>query len=122
MMKNTTLTFLLLALLSHWTLSAQSGLRPRGDVNCDWEVNIADVNAMVDAIIAGKPYHSLYTYAYDINGDKEINIADLNVLIGAVLGDELKPMPTYSGTLPSRDAAMPLGPIWTKSLSASSWT
>ena len=100
MMKNTTLTFLLLALLSHWTLSAQSGLRPRGDVNCDWEVNIADVNAMVDAIIAGKPYHSLYTYAYDINGDKEINIADLNVLIGAVLGDELKPMPTYSGTLP----------------------
>ena len=81
-------------------VNAQSGLRPRGDLNCDWEVNIADVNAMVDAIIAGKPYHSLYTYAYDINGDKEITIADLNVLIGAVLGDELKPMPTYSGTLP----------------------
>ena len=82
------------------TVNARDLLRPRGDVNCDWEVNIADVNAMVDAIVAGRPYHSLYTYAYDINGDKEITIADLNKLIGAILGDELPPMPTYSGTLP----------------------
>ena len=82
------------------TVNAQGGLRPRGDVNCDWEVNIADVNAMVNAIVAGTPYHSLYTYAYDLNGDKEITIADLNKLIGAILGDELPPMPTYSGTLP----------------------
>ena len=82
------------------TVNAQGGLRPRGDVNCDWEVNIADVNAMVDAIVADTPYHSLYTYAYDLNGDREITIADLNKLIGAILGDELPPMPTYSGSLP----------------------
>ena len=98
--------FIFIIIIIFWAsasfIRAEAGnmLRPRGDLNCDWEVNIADVNAMVDAIIAGKPYHSLYTYAYDINGDKEITIADLNVLIGAVLGNELKPMPTYSGTLP----------------------
>ncbi len=79
---------------------AQGGLRPRGDVNCDWEVNIADVNVLIEDIFADKPYHSLYTYALDINGDKEINIADLNMLIGAIMGDEMPPMPSYSGTLP----------------------
>lgn len=79
---------------------AHNGLRPRGDLNCDWEVNIADANVLADAIIAKVPYHSLYTYAHDINADKVINIADLNMLIGAILGDELSPMPTYSGTLP----------------------
>ena len=31
---------------------AQTGLRPRGDVNCDWEVNIADVKAVIDSIFA----------------------------------------------------------------------
>lgn len=91
---------ILWALTFCFDAEAQGGLRPRGDVNCDWEVSIADVNAMVDAIVAGTPYHSLYTYAYDINGDKEITVADLNVLIGALLGDELPPMPTYSGSLP----------------------
>ena len=78
----------------------QSGLRPRGDVNCDWEVNIADVNVLIEDIFTDIPYHGLYTYAHDINGDKEINIADLNMLIGAILGDALAPMPSYSGTLP----------------------
>ena len=81
-------------------LFAQSGLRPRGDVNCDWEVNVADINVLVKAILSGIPYHSLYTYAHDINGDKEINIADINMLINAILGQVLPPMPTYSGTLP----------------------
>ena len=102
MKRNNIYLSVLLAVMMSMPLfvNAQQGIRPRGDVNCDWEVNIADVNAMVDAIASGTPYHSLYTYAYDINGDKEITIADLNVLIGAVLGDELKPMPTYSGTLP----------------------
>ena len=91
---------LLLMMSPCMCLYGQTSLRPRGDVNCDWEVNIADVNTLVDAIISGTPYHAFYTFALDVNGDKEINIADLNVLIGAVLGDELKPMPTYSGTLP----------------------
>ena len=94
---------LLIILIAVFTIPgvfAQSGLRPRGDVNCDWEVNIADVNTLVEAIISGKPYHAFYTYALDVNGDKEINIADFNVLIGAILGDKVNPMPTYSGTLP----------------------
>ena len=91
---------LLLALLPALALHGQAGLRPRGDVNCDWTVNIADVNGIIDAIFNDTPYHSLYTYAYDINGDKQINISDLNAVIGAIMGDKLAPMPTYSGTLP----------------------
>ena len=53
----------------------QAGLRPRGDVNCDWAVNIADINAVVDSIISGAEYHPFYGYAADINADTEINIA-----------------------------------------------
>ena len=64
---------------------AQGGLRPRGDVNCDWTVNIGDVNAIIDAIFNDTPYHSLYTYALDINGDHTINITDLNAVIGAIM-------------------------------------
>lgn len=86
--------------LSALSLQAQQGMRPRGDVNCDWEVNVADVNMLVDAILGGTSYHPLYTYYHDINGDKEINIADINLLIGAILGAQLAPMPGFSGTLP----------------------
>ena len=81
-------------------LHAQGSLRPRGDVNCDWEVGIADINTLVDSVLHGASYHALYSYAHDINGDREINIADINLLIDAVLGAKLPPMPTYSGTLP----------------------
>ena len=90
----------LIACMTAVHTNAQSGLRPRGDVNCDWEVNIADVNTLVDSIFSGAKYHSFYTYDTDVNGDKEINIADLNMVIDAVLGKQLPPMPTYSGTLP----------------------
>ena len=79
---------------------ARDLLRPRGDVNCDWELSVADLNTMVDAVVSGTTYHSFYTYAYDINGDKEINIADINLLVDGLLGAELKPMPAYSGSLP----------------------
>ena len=99
MMRKLLLT-ILIAVFTMQGMFAQSGLRPRGDVNCDWEVNIADINTLVDSILHGAKYHSFYTYAADVNGDKEISIADLNLLIDAVLGHELPPMPTYSGTLP----------------------
>ena len=79
---------------------AQDGLRPRGDVNCDWEVNIADINSLLGKILSGVEYHAFYTYALDVNGDKEINIADINVLVDGIFGAELPPMPSYSGTLP----------------------
>ena len=91
---------ILIAVFTASVLFAQPGLRPRGDVNCDWEVNVGDVNALVDSVLAGTNYHSLYTYAYDLNSDQEINIADINKLIEAILGKELPPMPSYSGTLP----------------------
>ena len=78
--------------------SGQSPLRPRGDVNCDWEINIADINALID-IILGKTSYQAY-FDKDLNGDGEVNIADINALIGAITGDELPPMPTFSGTLP----------------------
>lgn len=91
---------ILIALFTVSVMFAQPGLRPRGDVNCDWEVNVGDVNTLVDSVLAGASYHSLYTYAHDLNGDHEINIADINKLIEAILGKELPPMPSYSGTLP----------------------
>jgi len=79
----------------------QSGIRPRGDVNCDWEMNLADLNTLVDHVLKGGQYHSFYTYAHDLNSDKEINLADINMLIDGILSDEpLPPMPTFSGTLP----------------------
>ncbi len=81
-------------------MMGQGGLRPRGDVNCDWEVTIADVNILLDSVLTGTKYHSFYTYALDINGDEEISIADINMIIDAILGNELPPMPSYSGTLP----------------------
>ena len=99
-MKKALIILILLSMSSILVASAQGSLRPRGDVNCDWEVTLADVNNLIDAILTDKPFHPFYTYAYDINSDKEVNIADLNMLIGAILGDELQPMPSYSGTLP----------------------
>ena len=95
----TTLVWLMVCMTAINT-NAQSGLRPRGDVNCDWEVNIADVNAVIDSIFSGANYHSFYSYATDVNGDKEINIADVNMVLDALLGGNLPPMPSYSGTLP----------------------
>ena len=99
-MRKSLLTAILIIVLSVPYMHGQCGLRPRGDVNCDWELSVADLNAMVDAVVSGTTYHSFYTYAYDINSDKEINIADINLMVDGLLGAELNPMPTYSGTLP----------------------
>ncbi len=93
-------TSLMAILLSCIAMVGQSGLRPRGDVNCDWEVSMADVNSLIDSVLNGAKYHGLYSYATDVNSDKEITIADLNMLISSLLGDELPPMPSFSGTLP----------------------
>ena len=51
-----------------------------GDVNADFEVNIADVNAVISAILDG---NGLTTA--DVNGDGEINIADINAVIDIIL-------------------------------------
>ena len=50
------------------------------DVNGDGEVNIADVNAVIDAILSNSA-----TASCDVNGDDEVNIADVNALIDYIL-------------------------------------
>ncbi len=100
MMKIRLNIFLMVTMLYNITLSGQGGLRPRGDVNCDWEVTIADFNAIIDSIVGGAKYHGLYNYATDVNGDREINIADINMIIDGIMGNELPPMPSFSGTMP----------------------
>lgn len=54
--------------------------RLTGDVNDDGEVNIADVNQVIDAILSGKQ-----NTACDVNGDDEVNINDVNLIIGIIL-------------------------------------
>ena len=52
---------------------------PFADVNGDGEVNIADINAVIDAIQNGNA--SLW---YDVNDDTEVNIADVNAIIETI--------------------------------------
>ena len=51
------------------------------DVNDDGEVNIADVNCLIDAIIKGETNNPIL----DANNDGEVNIADINAIINAIL-------------------------------------
>lgn len=52
-----------------------------GDLNDDGEVNIADVNLLIDAILVGSGGDE----TFDVNGDNEVNIADVNLLISIIL-------------------------------------
>ena len=72
----------------------------QGDVNGDGEVNIADVNAVLDAILS-----THVTSSCDVNGDDEVNIADVNALIDYILtgGDEEEP---YDGPIVGGDISM----------------
>ena len=51
-----------------------------GDVNGDGEISIADINALIDAILTGEESSS-----FDVNGDGEVNIADINAVIDLIL-------------------------------------
>ena len=53
---------------------------PFADVNGDGEINIADVNAVIDAIQNGNA--SIW---YDVNDDAEVNIADVNSIIATMI-------------------------------------
>ena len=53
----------------------------KGDVNGDGEVNIADVNAIIDAILSNGNNANC-----DVNEDGEVNIADVNSVIDIILG------------------------------------
>ena len=54
------------------------------DVNSDNEVNIADVNSLINAILSGGSEVILF----DTNDDGEINIADINTIIDRILSGE----------------------------------
>ena len=51
-----------------------------GDTNGDGEVNIADLNALIDAVLGND-----HGRVFDVNGDGEVNIADVNALIDIIL-------------------------------------
>ena len=51
-----------------------------GDVNKDYEVNIADINSVIDYILLAGG-----NAACDVNGDGEVNIADVNAIIDIIL-------------------------------------
>ncbi len=75
-------TLVLMCMLSgSIAMYAQNSDQNKGDVNGDGEVNIADVNVLIDAILTGD--HGING---DVNEDHEINIADVNALIDIILG------------------------------------
>ena len=51
-----------------------------GDVNGDKEVNLADVNTIIDVVLAADS-----VTVCDVNGDGEVNIADVNAIIDIIL-------------------------------------
>ena len=57
----------------------------RGDVDRDGEVNIADINAVINAILGTDVDQDLLERA-DVNGDGEVNVSDINFVIGIILG------------------------------------
>ena len=68
---------------SVWSLFEHQVVEPAalpGDVNADGSVNIADVNAVIAAILNGNA-----TPATDVNNDGSTNIADVNIVIDQIL-------------------------------------
>ena len=68
-----------------WGLTAQTAVAQSRnyDVNLDGEVNIADVNAVIHAILS-----DIEGSNHDVNRDGEVNIGDINTLVDKILGDE----------------------------------
>lgn len=60
---------------------AAEEVKIKGDANGDGEVNIADVNYIIDAILSGESKASC-----DVNEDHEVNIADVNSVLDIILG------------------------------------
>ena len=70
--------------LSQWSNNLLVRINwPRGDVNHDNEVNIADINAVIDVILSKTA--DTKTNVGDVNGDGEVNIADINSIIDLIL-------------------------------------
>ncbi len=54
----------------------------KGDVNCDKEVNISDVVALINTIAGNNTFRS----TSDVNGDGDINISDVVAVINIIAG------------------------------------
>ena len=57
---------------------------PAGDVNADYQVNIADVNLLIDIILGGKVDAETMARA-DVNGDGEVTLGDVTAIIDIIL-------------------------------------
>ena len=88
---------------THIIVSRDGGSSIIGDVNSDYEVNIADVNAVIDIILSG----SGNLTAGDVNLDHEVNIADVNALIDLILGGGA-PQDNHEYV----DLGLPSGTLW----------
>lgn len=102
--------FCILTMLLIFTFSSQAANNRTfnrtmaGDVNGDNEVNIADVSALIDLLVAGET-----SPAGDINGDGDITIADVNALIDMLLIGYVDPHDTgYWVILLDKDGE----PVW----------
>ena len=59
---------------------------PKGDVNGDGEVTIADVNADI-TIILGAKYDDAMMERADVNEDGEITVSDINEIIKIIMNN-----------------------------------
>ncbi len=66
---------------SFWYMKAPESPATAADVNSDGEVTIADINIIIDDILAGKGEDRC-----DVNGDGEVTVADINFVIDVILG------------------------------------
>ena len=57
-------------------------MRPKGDVNSDYAVDVADISTVID-VMSGNTNVSSATA--DVNKDGEVNIADINAVIDIIL-------------------------------------
>ena len=71
--------------IEHVTLIGNGDEPLYGDVNCDGEVNIADVSALIDYLL-GMQAEEFDQEAADVNRDSEVTIADVSALIDLLLG------------------------------------
>jgi len=57
-----------------------------GDVNRDNEVSVADVNAIIDIILAAGTSDDAIMQRADVNRDGEVSLADINEVIDVIVG------------------------------------
>jgi hypothetical protein len=68
-----------------WGLPPGGSIYPRGDLNCDGQVNFGDINPFVLALTDPVAYAAAFPYCNvnlaDINGDGVVNFGDINPFV-----------------------------------------